>query len=156
MFCILVLYYSDNLHRRCRRKYNVLLSSTSVTNMLRELKWSTLEQRRNQSSFTMLHKIHNKQVNVDHSHLTTTRQQIPYSSLKKKTPHELILSAGYTTLERTTDWDFKGCPNCTRICNWTEQVLCLQWTRQFRVSKEINVGCLFKTKVWRNRTVYTV
>ena len=32
----------------------------------------------------------------------------------------------------------------------------LQWTRQFRVSKEINVGCLFKTKVWRNRTVYTV
>jgi len=32
----------------------------------------------------------------------------------------------------------------------------LQWTRQFRVSKEINVGCLFKTKVWRNRSVYTV
>jgi len=34
----------------------------------------------------MLHKIHNKQVNVDHSHLTTTRkQQIPYPSLKNKT-----------------------------------------------------------------------
>ena len=32
----------------------------------------------------------------------------------------------------------------------------IQWTRQFRVSKEINVGCLFKTKVWRNRIVYTV
>jgi len=29
----------------------------------------------------------------------------------------------------------------------------VQWTRQFRVSKEINVGCLFKTKVWKNRTV---
>ena len=26
----------------------------------------------------------------------------------------------------------------------------------FRVSIEINLGCLFKTKVWRNRTVYTV
>ena len=46
--------------------------ATSVTNMLRELKWSTLEQRRNQASLTMLHKIHNKQVNVDLSHLTTT------------------------------------------------------------------------------------
>jgi len=32
----------------------------------------------------------------------------------------------------------------------------LQWTRPFRVSIEINVGCLFKTKVWRKRTVYTV
>jgi len=46
--------------------------TSSVTNMLRELKWTTLEQRRNQASLTMLHKIHNKQVNVDHSHLTTT------------------------------------------------------------------------------------
>jgi len=45
----------------------------SVPNMLRELKWSTLEQRRFQASLIMLHKIHNKQVNVDHSHLTTTR-----------------------------------------------------------------------------------
>ena len=52
----------------------------------------------------MLHKIHNKQVNVDHSHLTTTRkQQIPYPSLKNKTPHELIISAGYRTLERATE-----------------------------------------------------
>jgi len=31
------------------------------------------------------------------------KQQIPYSPLKNKTPHELILSAGYTTLERITD-----------------------------------------------------
>ena len=32
--------------------------TSSVTNMLRELKWSTHEQRRNQASLTMLHKIH--------------------------------------------------------------------------------------------------
>jgi len=32
--------------------------TSSVTNMLRELKWSTLEQRRNKVSLTMLHKIH--------------------------------------------------------------------------------------------------
>jgi len=32
--------------------------TSSVTNMLRELKWSTLEQRRNQASLTMLDKIH--------------------------------------------------------------------------------------------------
>ena len=54
-------------------------------NMLRELKWSTVEQRRNQSSLTMLHKIHNKQVNVDQSHLTTTRNNkfpIPLSKTK--------------------------------------------------------------------------
>ena len=47
--------------------------TSSVINMLRELKWSTLKQRRNHASLTMLHKIQNKQVNVDHSHLTTTR-----------------------------------------------------------------------------------
>ena len=58
---------------------------SSVKNMLRELEWSTLEQRRNQASLTMLHKIHNKQVNVDHSHLTTTRNNkflIPHSKTK--------------------------------------------------------------------------
>ena len=69
--------------------------------MLRELKWSTLEQRRNQASLTMLH----KQVNVHHSHLTTTRNNkflIPHSKTKHHT-HELILFAGYTTLERPTD-----------------------------------------------------
>jgi len=45
--------------------------TSSVTNMLRELKWSTLEQGRNQASLIMLHKIQNKQVNVHYSHLTT-------------------------------------------------------------------------------------
>ena len=53
--------------------------------MLRELKGSTLEQRRNQASLTMLHKIHYKQVNVDHSYLTTTRNnkvRIPHSKTK--------------------------------------------------------------------------
>jgi len=57
----------------------------SVTNMLRELKWSTLEQRKNQASLIMLHKIPNKQVNVDHSHLTTTQNNkflIPHSKTK--------------------------------------------------------------------------
>jgi len=40
---------------------------------------------RNQASLTMLHKIHNKQVNVDHSHLTTTQNNkllIPHSKTK--------------------------------------------------------------------------
>jgi len=41
--------------------------------MLRELKWSTPEQHRIQASPIMLHKVHNKQVSVDYSHLTTTR-----------------------------------------------------------------------------------
>ena len=46
--------------------------------------------RRNQASLTMLHKIHNKQVNVDHSLLTTTPNNkflIPHS----KTKHHMNL-----------------------------------------------------------------
>ena len=62
--------------------------TNSVTNMLRELKWSTLEQRRNQASLTMLHKIHNKQVNVDHSHLTTTRNN-KFLITHSKTKHHM-------------------------------------------------------------------
>jgi len=58
--------------------------TSSVTNMLRELKVVYSEQRRNQASLTMPHKIltGNKQVNVDHSHLTTTQNNkflIPHS-----------------------------------------------------------------------------
>jgi len=59
--------------------------TSNVTNMLRELKWSSLEQRWNQASLIMLHKIHNRQVNVYHSHLTTTRNNkflIPHSKTK--------------------------------------------------------------------------
>jgi len=44
---------------------------------------------------------------------------LPSKSTKK---HYVVLCC-VTTLERTTDWD-KGCPNCTCICKWTEQVLC--------------------------------
>ena len=43
---------------------------------LMEIWWCnpcSLGSQGNQASLTMLHKIHNKQVNVDHSHLTTTR-----------------------------------------------------------------------------------
>ena len=60
--------------------------TSSVTNMLRELKWSTLEQHRNQARLTMLHKIHKKQVNVYHSHFTTTQNNkflIPHSKTKR-------------------------------------------------------------------------
>jgi len=71
--------------RYVQNVYNYHYTS-SATNMLIEL-WSTLEQRRNQASLTMLHKIHiyNKLVNVDHSHLTTTwnnKLLIPHSKAK--------------------------------------------------------------------------
>jgi len=53
--------------------------------MFRELKWSTLEQNRNQASLKMLHTIHNKQINVNHNHLTTTvKTSKPYPD---KTEH---------------------------------------------------------------------
>jgi len=56
--------------------------------MLREIMWSTLEQRRNQASITIQHKIHKKQVNVDHSHLTTTRKN-EFFIFHSKTIHHM-------------------------------------------------------------------
>ena len=53
--------------------------------MLRE--WSTLEHRRSQASLIMLHKIHNNQVNVDHSNLTTTRNNKILFPLSKTKHH---------------------------------------------------------------------
>jgi len=32
----------------------------------------------------------------------------------------------------------------------------VQWTRQFRVSNEINDACFFKRKVWRNKSALIV
>ena len=66
--------------------------------------WSTFEQRRKQASLTMLctPNTYTGQCRSQSSY-NYTEQKIPYSSLKNKTPHELILSAVYTTLERTTD-----------------------------------------------------
>jgi len=63
--------------------------------------YSRATQKSNQASLTMLH----KQVNVNHSHLTTTRNNkflIPHS----KTKHHMnsFFPRG-TTLERTTGWD---------------------------------------------------
>jgi len=98
--------------------------TSSVTNMLRELKWSTLEQRRNQASLTLLHKIHNKQVNVDHSHLTTTRNNkflIPHSKTKH---HMNSFFPRAIRLWNELPTEIKDAPNCTYICKWTEQVLC--------------------------------
>ena len=62
------LTYRIEMVQRSATRYvqNDYYYLSSVTNMLRELKWSTLKQRKNQASLTMLHKIPNKQVNVDH------------------------------------------------------------------------------------------
>jgi len=82
------------------------LSNNMSQHKTRELKWSTIEQRRNQASLIMLHKIHKKPVIVDHSHLTTTN---PYSPLNRK--HRIN----------------SFFPRVIRLWNR------LQWTRQFRV-----------------------
>jgi len=65
--------------------FKMTITTQAVSQTCTESKWSTLEQRSNQASLTMLYKIHNKQVNVDHSHLTTTRNnEIPHYPLKTK------------------------------------------------------------------------
>jgi len=62
----------SKVSRKVLRQY--VQYTSSVTNMLRELKWSTLEQRRNRASLVMLDVTKdNNQVNVDYSHLKTTR-----------------------------------------------------------------------------------
>ena len=61
---------------------------SSVTNMINKLKWSTLEQRRNHASMVMLYKINNKMVNVDHNHLTHTRNE-KFLIHQSKTQHHI-------------------------------------------------------------------
>ena len=56
--------------------------TSSVSQMLNNLKWQTLEQRRNISNVVLLYKIQNNLVWVDHHHLTPTRNLnylVPYS-----------------------------------------------------------------------------
>ena len=60
-------------------------STSSVTEMLHILNWQTLENRRIQNSLIMFYKIQNQLVNVDHHHLTETRNLrffVPYSRTK--------------------------------------------------------------------------
>jgi len=99
--------------------------TSSVTNMLRELKWSTLEQRRNQASLTMLHKIHNKQVNVDHSYLTTTlnnKYLIPHSKTKH---HMNSFFPRSIRLWNKLLTEIKDAPTVPAFATkWTEKVLC--------------------------------
>ena len=55
---------------------------SSVTSMLHNLHWQTLEHRRHQSALIMLYKISNNLVSVDHSHLIQSRNHnfiIPHS-----------------------------------------------------------------------------
>ena len=93
--------------------------------MLRELEWSTLEQRRNQASLTMLHKIHNKQVNVDYCHLTTTQNNkflIPHSKTKHYMNSFFPQAIQLWNKLPTEIKDARTVQVC--ICKWTEQVLC--------------------------------
>ena len=60
-------------------------STISVTEMLHILNLQTLEHRRIQNSLIMLYKIKHQLVNVDHNHLTETRNLkffVPYSRTK--------------------------------------------------------------------------
>ena len=58
--------------------------TSSVTNILRELKWSTFEQQYNQASLIMMYKIHNKQISVDHIHITYTRTKTSKKPFQKQ------------------------------------------------------------------------
>ena len=65
-----------------RYVYNDYLHTNSVTQMISQLNWQTLEQRRKIIAVTYLYKIQHNLVYIDHLHLTTTRNLnflIPYS-----------------------------------------------------------------------------
>ena len=56
--------------------------TSSVSHMIKTLNWQTLEQRRINSSLTLLYKIEHHLIYVDHQHLTTTRHLnflVPFS-----------------------------------------------------------------------------
>ena len=68
---------SDKIERLQRAAARYVLNdynfTSSVTEMLHILNWQTLEHRRIQNSLIMLYKIKHQLVNVDHHHLTETR-----------------------------------------------------------------------------------
>ena len=68
---------------------------SSVSKMLTQLQWQTLEQRRNINAVTMLYKIQNNLVNVDHHHLTHTR------NLNYLRPHSRTLYHQHSFFPRT-------------------------------------------------------
>ena len=43
----------------------------SVTDMLRDLKWTSLEKRRQAASLALMHRIHHQQISIDRSHYLT-------------------------------------------------------------------------------------
>ena len=74
---------------------------SSVTHMLNELGWPTLESRRLQTSLILLYKIQYNLVYVDHDHLTPTRNLnflIPHSRTRT-VPPKLLFPENPKTLE---------------------------------------------------------
>ena len=81
-----ISYKIERVQRAAARYVlNDYSSTSSVTEMLHILNWQTLEHRRIQNSLIMFYKIQNQLVNVDHHHLTETRNLkffVPYSRTK--------------------------------------------------------------------------
>ena len=136
--------------------------TSSVTNMLRELKWSTLEQRRNQASLTMLHKIHNKQVNVDHSHLTTTRNNKFLISHSKKKHHMNSFFLRAIRLWNELPTEIKDAPTVPAFAselnkffafNWYFSLVILCWMRATSCHYDFVPGD-FVPLYWRLRATY--
>lgn len=78
-----LIYKIEQVQRSAARYiFNDYDYTSSVSKMINDLNWQTLEQRRNISAVTYLYKIQNNIVFVDHQHLTQTRNLnylIPYS-----------------------------------------------------------------------------
>ena len=69
-----LIYKVEQVQRSAARYiFNDYSSYSSVSNMLAELNWQTLEQRQKLSALIFLYKIQNNLVCVDHHHLTPTR-----------------------------------------------------------------------------------
>lgn len=78
------LTYKLEMIQRSAARYilNDYNYTSSVSKMIADLNWKTLEERRNQASLVMFFKISNGLVAVDHHHLTPTRNLnflIPHS-----------------------------------------------------------------------------
>ena len=108
----------SKVSRKVLRQYvqNDYQYTSSVTNMLRELKWSTLEQRRNRASLVML------DVTKD---ITNRSMSITVILKLQETTNSLWAYSFHGLYNFGTDYRLRfKCPNCSCICKWLKQVLC--------------------------------
>jgi len=91
--------------------HDYILYTTSISAMLRDLEWPTLEQRRHLSRLTMFYKIYNHLVDTDFTSQLTLRQSSTRGHASRFLQPQCSRCAAYSNsfLPRTVrDWNALG------------------------------------------------